>query len=557
MEATFALGGDGHFDAGTVDSEPLFESKGIDYIPLAERHGHPHDLAWLWAGALFNIEFVVYGALLIVAFGLRFWQAAVVVLVGNTTYIVNGLGSLQGPRAGTAAFTINRAPFGPNGAKLIAVVNWVTQVGYEILGLAIVVAAALALFEKAGVHSSVGLKVALVIVAAAVQLLLPLFGHRMMMQALRVMVPPFVIIFVVLTILTIGKAHLGAGHNGSWAEMFAGLAFVLSSGGYGWPMNANDFSRYLPHDVSRKRGVASVAIGGFIPATLLLLLGAAVATGTEAASGATTMTSAFSGWFAWPYLVFVILQVFCINSIDLYSSGLTLQSIMPRIKRFQCVLLDTVIAGGLTAWVVFSSSFDTFVNDFVLFMLIWLGPWVAIYITDYFLRRGRYDSAALQRTDGGLYYGSGGISWRGVVPMLVGMIAAASWLNAYPVWTSPLSNHTGGADFSVFMGALFGAGLYYIFNRDTVPAQPLAATPDDDENWRADALALACRGVGRVQRPTKDAGNSPRAPHFAQFPRPRLSDCGAAVLRETRKPPSESHARTVQRTHSGVHPRST
>ncbi len=113
MEATFALGGDGHFDAGTVDSEPLFESKGIDYIPLAERHGHPHDLAWLWAGALFNIEFVVYGALLIVAFGLRFWQAAVVVLVGNTTYIVNGLGSLQGPRAGTAAFTINRAPFGP------------------------------------------------------------------------------------------------------------------------------------------------------------------------------------------------------------------------------------------------------------------------------------------------------------------------------------------------------------------------------------------------------------------------------------------------------------
>ncbi len=160
--------------------------------------------------------------------------------------------------------------------------------------------------------------------------------------------------------------------------MFAGLAFVLSSGGYGWPMNANDFSRYLPHDVSRKRIVASVAIGGFVPATLLLLLGAAVATGTAAASGATTMTSAFSGWFAWPYLIFVILQVFCINSIDLYSSGLTLQSIMPKIKRFQCVLLDTVIAGALTAWVVFSSSFDTFVNDFVLFMLIWLGPWVAI-----------------------------------------------------------------------------------------------------------------------------------------------------------------------------------
>ncbi len=41
----------------------------------------------------------------------------------------------------------------------------------------------------------------------------------------------------------------------------------------------------------------------------------------------------------------------------------------------------------------------------------------------------------------------------------------------------------------MFMGALFGAGLYYIFNRDTVPAQALAATPDDDEEWLVEALA--------------------------------------------------------------------
>jgi hypothetical protein len=51
------------------------------------------------------------------------------------------------------------------------------------------------------------------------------------------------------------------------------------------------------------------------------------------------------------------------------------------------------------------------------------------------------------------------------------MVAAASWLNAYPAWTSPLSNHTGGADFSVFMGALFGGVVYWALARRSVPRE--------------------------------------------------------------------------------------
>jgi purine-cytosine permease-like protein len=464
---------------GSITDEPVFETRGIDYIPRAERRGRPIDLAWMWAGALFNVEYVVYGALLIVAFGLRFWQAAVVILVGNLSYIITGLGSLQGPRAGTAAFTINRAPFGPNGAKLIAVFNWMTQVGYEVVGLALVVAAGLALFDKAGVGSSTGLKVALIVVAAAVQLVLPLLGHRVILRALRLMTIPFVVLFVLLAILTLPKAHLGAGHNASWAEMMAGLALVLSSGGYGWPMNANDFSRYLPADSRPRSIVWSVALGGFIPTTLLLLLGAAVATAVPSSTDAIGgLPHAFAGWFVWPYLVFVLFQLFAINSIDLYSSGLTLQAIVPTIRRWQCVLLDTTVAGALTAYTVFSAGFDTFITDFLLFMLIWIAPWVAIYLTDFFLPRGRYDSRSLLSTGPGLYFRNGGIHLPGLVAQLVGMCAAASWLDAYPAWSGPLSTHTGGADFSVFMGALFGGSIYFLLARRGVRAES-QATPDE------------------------------------------------------------------------------
>ncbi len=419
----------------------------------------------MWAGALFNVEYVVYGAL-IISFGLSFWQAALVIVFGNLSYLVAGVGSLQGPAAGTSVFAISRAPFGPRGAKLVAVFNWMTQVGYETEGLALVVLAALALFAKAGVGGSTGLKIALIVTAATAQLVLPLFGtgrcsgccgcscHRSSCcsscwRSSRC------------------QARLCAGSGADWETMMGALALILSAGGYGWVMNASDFSRYLPPQAGRRRIVLSVALGGYIPSTPLSLLGAAVATASDPISG---LPHAFHGWFLIPYLIFVIVQLFAINSVDLYSSGLTLQALIPRIKRWQCVLLDTVVAGALTAVAIFSSGFYSFLTDFLLFMIIWIAPWVAIFITDWFMRRGRYDSRSLLTGRAGIYWRNDGVHIPGVVAQMVGMLAAASWLDT-TVWQGPLAKATHAADFSVFMGAIFGAGVYYALARRSVPRE--------------------------------------------------------------------------------------
>ena len=459
---------------GSVSDEPAFEQRGIDYIPLSERRGAPIDLFWMWAGALFNVEYVVYGAL-IISFGLSFWQAALVIIIGNLSYLVAGVGSLQGPAAGTSVFAISRAPFGPRGAKLVSVFNWMTQVGYETEGLALVVLAGLALFAKAGLGGSTGLKIALIAAAAAVQLVLPLFGHRAMLRVLRMLVPPFVVLFILLAIFALPKAHLGAGSGATWETMTGALALILSAGGYGWVMNASDFSRYLPPRASRRRIVWSVALGGYIPSTLLSLLGAAVATAVATASDPISgLPHAFHGWFLIPYLVFVIVQLFAINSVDLYSSGLTLQALIPRIKRWQCVLLDTIVAGALTAVAIFSSGFYSFLENFLLFMIIWIAPWVAIFLTDWFMRRGRYDSRSLLTGRSGIYWRNDGLHIPGVIAQVIGMLAAASWLDT-TVWQGPLSKATNMADFSVFMGAIFGGGVYYLLARRTVPLEAVDA----------------------------------------------------------------------------------
>src|SRR5579875_896746 len=125
------------------------EQRGIDLIPDAERKMRPSGLFWLWAGAVFNVEFFFYGTL-IMTFGLSVPQAVAAILIGNVFYAFLGFASLQGPQTGTTAFMVSRAPFGQNGNRMVALFNWVTQVGFEIEGIFFVVATVILLFSIHG-----------------------------------------------------------------------------------------------------------------------------------------------------------------------------------------------------------------------------------------------------------------------------------------------------------------------------------------------------------------------------------------------------------------------
>ena len=454
------------------------EQRGIEHVPLTSRWGGPSSLFWMWAGAVWNVEFVVYGGLAVVVFGLSFAQAVVVIVIGNLFYTLTGLASLQGPRAGTTAFAISRAPFGPNGNRMPSFFNWVTQVGFEIEGIALIVLAAVALMAKAGFGAGIPAKVIFLILAVAIQAVLPLLGHAAVLRVLKWLSIPFVVLFVVMAILTTSKVNLHVpAHGAGWGSLFVFLALVISAGGLGWTENANDYSRYLPPDANQRNIVIAVALGGAIPSALLEILGAAVATGVPGATSITGLTASFPGWFVWPYLIFAIFQLFAINTIDLYSSGVTLQSLIPRLKRIHCVAIDTVVCGALAAYAVFSSKFTSLLADFLLFIIVWLGPWCAIYLIDAWLRRNRYDNdALLNGRPGGRYYRNGGVFWPAIIAQVIGMVAAALWLNAYSPYVSPLSSRVDGSDFSVFMGLFFGGITYWLLARRSVRAEA-EATP--------------------------------------------------------------------------------
>src|ERR1019366_4146880 len=103
-------------------------------------------------------------------------------------------------------------------------------------------------------------------------------------------------------------------------------------------------------------------------------------------------------WFVVIFMLFTIVQLFGINSLDLYSSGVTIQALGLKLKRYQAVLLDSVICLGITFYAVFNSKFSIYLKDFVELVIIWIAPWCAIYLVDWAMRKWRYVPSELQKT---------------------------------------------------------------------------------------------------------------------------------------------------------------
>ena len=481
----------------------VIETTGTDLISEAQRWATPRAIGSLWAGSSLNVEYFVYGALLM-GFGFNFATTISLILIGNLSFFLVGIASLQGPEAGTTGFTINRAPFGVQGSKLFAFFNWITLLGFETEGLILIVGAALVLLQMASIHVSSGSEVLLIIFAAGIQAVVPYFGHATMVKVIRVMIIPFAAIFVLLAYFDMKHAlpsYTGVG--GGWELYSAALAFVFALSGLGWTNCANDYTRYVPRTAKKSAIVGWVFLGTAVPETLLMLLGATTFTFLSNPSQVVQWNGAnpfqvlyaqnlLPRWFVVLFLLFAILQLFAVNSLDLYSSGVSLQAMGVRIKRYQAVLLDSLLSCVLTIWAMFQSTFSLYMKEFVGVIIVWIGPWLGIFLMDWLLRRMKYSPEELQRTDkDGMYYGGrSGVRWNAVVAFAVGVLSATVCFSKAPPpvtfpfhWMTPISNHFaascagqpvngvctsgwyGGADFSVFAGVLLSALVYFVLEK--------------------------------------------------------------------------------------------
>ncbi|HOA88396.1 MAG TPA: cytosine permease [Propioniciclava tarda] len=457
--------------ATASDAVGSIEQHGINVIPDAERKGKPRDLFFMWLGTNLNVFYVVNGAV-IISMGLSFPQAVLAILIGNCAFFALGLTSQQGPKSGTSTFANSRASYGPNGSRILAGVAWLRGIGWTSSGLVLVISAVLTLLKQAGIEGPV-VTVVVILASAVVQATLPIFGHATIHAVMKAMVYVSGVVFLVIAVMVAPKVQLGAisGQSADFATMTLAIALAIGGGGLSWSTAGSDYSRYLPKAVSSKDVFWWSSMGGMVAAVSLEILGAAVASVVPKVTDPMAFIPlALPGWIAVPYLIFAVVTLMTVGSMDMYSSGLNLQVLGIPVKRWHSVLISAIVGTFVCFLVVFNDAFSAYYIQFLILLNVWLAPWLAIYIVDWALRRQRYDVPSLfDLTPKGRYWGSGGFNVAGWVAQACGVVAALLWVNSSLV-SGPISKATGGSDLSVPLGLLVGGLVYYVLAKRQIEA---------------------------------------------------------------------------------------
>ncbi|MEU8531087.1 MULTISPECIES: purine-cytosine permease family protein [Streptomyces] len=451
-----------------AESARRIEAHGIDHIPDSERHGRPRDLFSVWSAANVNyLSLVIGGALVLM--GLNLWQAVAVIVIGNLFWLFTGLLATSGPAAGAPSEVVTRALYGVIGNRVNnAIGGWFVSVCYFALNLAAAATAAFALVEKTGIGATTPVKVAVIVVIAALTLAISVYGHALIMKLYLPITLALTAAFAVLAVAVIGHADFSyqpaeplSGVE-LWAVLIAGTT-MIASGPLSYTTSA-DFSRYLPADSSRKAIVGWTASGAFVPSVITCSLGAFAATAIDMSDPQTALQTILPGWFTPIFLIALVVGTIAINALTAYSAGLALQAVGLRIRRTVSVLFDGAVSVALTLYGLLVSNFLDTVSNALQVIVVLIGPLMAVYATDIVLRRFRYDGRALSdETPGSPFWYTGGVNRSGAVALLAGVAAAALSVNT--LYTGPVATALGGVDISLPAGMAVSSVLYAVLMR--------------------------------------------------------------------------------------------
>jgi NCS1 family nucleobase:cation symporter-1 len=465
-----------------ADQFGRIEARGIDRVPLDERHGKPSELFWVWAASNVNYLYIVLGGLLMV-FGLNVWQGLAVVLVGNLFWAAIGLMAVSGPASGTPSSVVTRSMFGIRGNRVYTgLFSWPTFIAYEAINLSLGTLAGLALADQLGASPNRPVQVLVVVVTAALTLLISVYGHATILRMSGVFTALLAVVMVLLGVFVLADADWGYAADPSWAPtggallatMLAGVTIIASSP-LSWGISA-DYARYLAPDTSRVAVAGWTALGGFVPAVLLGATGVLAGSVVDMEDAQTSLAAILPGWFYPVFLLMIVVGCVTNNVLTMYSSGLSLQAIGIPLQRSVTVLFDGILGVGLACYALFVSDFTETLSSLLETSVALLGPAITIYCTDLVLRRNRYDGRALHdETPASRFWFTAGVNWAGFAALMLGTASAALWLNT-TTYVGPLAARFAGADLSSLVGPAVALIVYVGLDRllypqrDVVPA---------------------------------------------------------------------------------------
>src|SRR6516225_2876365 len=342
--------------ADEVELRPMqIEMNGINVISDSERKGHPRDLFWPWFAANVSVLGLSYGAF-VLGFGISFWQAVVVSLVGIiVSFLLVGFIAVAGKRGSAPTMVLGRAAFGVNGNKLPSVISWLLTVGWETVLVILATLATATVFDRLGWGGGTVTKVIALIVVVA----LTIFGGVMGFDLIMRMQSVITVGFIILVVDKIHWSTVSAIPSGDGQALIGALVFMMTGFGLGWVNAGADYSRYLPRRSSGRGVVGWTTFGSSLAPIFLVVFGLLLAGSSKALSTAIAadpigaLANLLPTWYLIPFVIVAVLGLVGGSVLDIYSSGLALLTLGVRVPRYVAALIDGTIMTLGAIYVVF------------------------------------------------------------------------------------------------------------------------------------------------------------------------------------------------------------
>jgi NCS1 family nucleobase:cation symporter-1 len=449
-------------------SGTFIETRSIDYVPLAERHGKVWHLWPVWFSGDAHLATLAVGVLGITLGGNVLWTAIAVVLGCLIGTFFMAFHSTQGPQLGLPQMIQSRPQFGYAGALLVWGVAMTAYIGYNAFNL---VLAAQALHQL-NAHIRPTSAVAMILFAL-LALGLAAVGYDRIHQAQRGFA---YLMIAVLTVFSVGAVFLLRLPVTQWdpgafrpvpflAQLFAAASYQLS-----WSIYVSDYSRYLPRDVGVRESFWWTYLGAFIGGAWMMLVGTLAAASAPHLNVAAAMEHAADvilPGLGKVLLFTALLGLLTMSSLNFYGASLTLLSCADTVKPLKCTVgkrLTSLAVAFVASYSIALSSSGNFMDrfeDYLAVLLYLFTPWTAINLVDFYVvRKGQYSIREIFNPSG-MY---GRWNWRGLLAYGVGFISMVPFFST-AMYHGIVARWLGGADVAMLIGLPVSAIVYLLLCR--------------------------------------------------------------------------------------------
>ncbi|MDO4606406.1 MAG: cytosine permease, partial [Bowdeniella nasicola] len=215
----------------------LIEHNGIEVISEAERTARPADLFWPWFAANVSVFGMSYAAF-VYGFGVSFWQAVIVTVIGVTvSFLLCGIIAIAGKRGSAPTMILSRAAFGVRGQKVPGVFSWLISIGWETFLAIMATLATATVLAQLGWGGGTTTKIVACVVIAALIVLASVAGYHTIMRLQSVLTwltGAVTILYIALTAPQIDFAAVTALPGGGMTAVIGALVMVMTGFGLGW-----------------------------------------------------------------------------------------------------------------------------------------------------------------------------------------------------------------------------------------------------------------------------------------------------------------------------------